>query len=108
MINNVTLVGRLTRDPELKKVNDISVCSFTLAVDRNYRNSEGEKETDFIPVTAWRKLAEICGDNLKKGRMVGVCGRIQVRTWENEEGKKSRTMEVVADNVVFLDKKIDD
>lgn len=102
MINNVTLIGRLTRDPELRKAGDVPVCSFTLAVDRDFLNGEGERETDFIPVVTWRKLAETCANNLKKGRLVGVTGRIQVRQWE-QEGKKRRGMEVVADNVRFLD-----
>ncbi|MDI6604084.1 MAG: single-stranded DNA-binding protein [Thermoanaerobacteraceae bacterium] len=66
MINNVVLVGRLTKDPELKKAGDIPTCSFTLAVDRNFTNSEGEREADFIQITVWRKLAEICSTNLAK------------------------------------------
>ncbi|HHW01678.1 MAG TPA: single-stranded DNA-binding protein [Thermoanaerobacterales bacterium] len=108
MINNVTLVGRLTKEPELKEANNASVCSFTIAVDRNYKNSAGERETDFIPITAWRKLAEICAKNLSKGRMVGITGRIQTRSWDTEDGKRAWAMEVVAENVVFLDKKKDD
>jgi len=104
VINNVTLVGRLTRDPELRKAGDVSVCSFTLAVDRDFLNGEGERETDFIPVVTWRKLAESCANNLKKGRLVGVTGRIQVRQWE-QEGERHWKTEVVADFVVFLDRK---
>ncbi|TYP56814.1 single-stranded DNA-binding protein [Thermosediminibacter litoriperuensis] len=107
MINNVTLVGRLTRDPELRKAGDVPVCSFTLAVDRDFLNGEGVRETDFIPVVTWRKLAEACANNLKKGRLVGVTGRIQVRPWE-QDGKKRQEMEVVADSVKFLDRNKDE
>jgi single-strand DNA-binding protein len=104
MLNKAILIGRLTRDPELRSTsNDISVTSFTVAVDRNFTNQQGEKETDFIPVVAWRKLAETCAKYLEKGRLVAVSGRMQVRSYEGKEGKRYIT-EVVADEVQFLEK----
>ncbi len=101
MLNRVILIGRLTRDPELKY---IPVASFTLAVDRPFSNKDGEKETDFIPIVVWRKQAENCASYLGKGSLVAVEGRIQVRTYE-QEGQRRYMTEVVADNVRFLDRK---
>ena len=104
MMNKAILIGRLTRDPELRTTsNDISVTSFTIAVDRNFNNQQGEKETDFIPIVAWRKLAETCAKYLAKGRLVAVSGRMQVRSYEGKDGKRYVT-EVVADEVQFLEK----
>ena len=104
MMNKAILIGRLTRDPELRTAsNDISVTSFTIAVDRNFNNQQGEKETDFIPVVAWRKLADTCAKYLAKGRLVAVSGRMQVRSYEGKDGKRYIT-EVVADEVQFLEK----
>ena len=104
MLNKAILIGRLTRDPELRSTsNDISVTSFTVAVDRNFTNQQGEKETDFIPVVAWRKLAETCAKYLAKGRLVAVSGRMQVRSYEGKDGKRYVT-EVVADEVQFLER----
>ena len=104
MMNKAILIGRLTRDPELRTTsNDVSVTSFTIAVDRNFNNQQGEKETDFIPVVAWRKLAETCAKYLAKGRLVAVSGRMQVRSYEGKEGKRYIT-EVVADEVQFLER----
>jgi len=104
MLNRVVLIGHLTKDPELRTAsNDISVTSFTIAVDRNFNNQQGEKETDFIPVVAWRKLADTCAKYLAKGRLVAVSGRMQVRSYEGKEGKRYIT-EVVADEVQFLEK----
>ena len=104
MMNKAILIGRLTRDPELRTTsNDVSVTSFTIAVDRNFNNQQGEKETDFIPIVAWRKLAETCAKYLAKGRLVAVSGRMQVRSYEGKEGKRYIT-EVVADEVQFLEK----
>ena len=104
MMNKAILIGRLTRDPELRTAsNDISVTSFTIAVDRNFNNQQGEKETDFIPVVAWRKLADTCAKYLAKGRLVAVSGRMQVRSYEGKEGKRYIT-EVVADEVQFLER----
>ena len=104
MMNKAILIGRLTRDPELRTTsNGISVTSFTIAVDRNFNNQQGEKETDFIPVVAWRKLAETCAKYLAKGRLVAVSGRMQVRSYEGKDGKRYVT-EVVADEVQFLER----
>ena len=104
MLNRVVLIGHLTKDPELRTTsNDISVTSFTIAVDRNFNNQQGEKETDFIPVVAWRKLADTCAKYLAKGRLVAVSGRMQVRSYEGKEGKRYIT-EVVADEVQFLER----
>ena len=105
MLNKAILIGRLTRDPELRSTsNDISVTSFTVAVDRNFTNQQGEKETDFIPVVAWRKLAETCAKYLEKGRLVAVSGRMQVRSYEAKDGSKRYVTEVVADEVQFLER----
>ena len=105
MLNKAILIGRLTRDPELRSTsNDISVTSFTVAVDRNFTNQQGEKETDFIPVVAWRKLAETCAKYLEKGRLVAVSGRMQVRSYEGKDGLKRYITEVVADEVQFLER----
>ena len=104
MMNKAILIGRLTRDPELRTTsNGISVTSFTIAVDRNFNNQQGEKETDFIPVVAWRKLADTCAKYLAKGRLVAVSGRMQVRSYEGKDGKRYVT-EVVADEVQFLER----
>lgn len=105
MINNVVLTGRLTKDPELRKVNDVSVCSFILAVDRGYKNAEGKREADFIPIVAWRKLAEICANNLAKGSLIGVTGKIHTRNWEDSEGNRRKSIEIIAGEIIFLEKK---
>jgi single-strand DNA-binding protein len=104
MLNSVNLVGRLTKDPELRYVpgSGIPVATFTLAVDRNFKNSQGDKEADFIPIVVWRNLAEHCAKYLGKGRLAAVSGRIQTRSWEDDNGKHYKT-EVVADEVTFLD-----
>ena len=105
MLNKAILIGRLTRDPELRSTsNNISVTSFTIAVDRNFTNQQGEKETDFIPVVAWRSLAETCARYLTKGRLVAVSGRMQVRSYEGNDGLKRYITEVVADEVQFLER----
>lgn len=104
MINRVILVGRLTKDPELKYTpSGVAVTQFTLAVDRPFTNQSGEREADFIPVVVWRQLAETCANYLRKGRLTGVEGRIQVRSYENNEGKRVYVTEVVTDNVRFLE-----
>lgn len=103
MINRVILVGRLTKDPELRYTQTgIAVSTFTLAVDRRFANQQGDKETDFIPVVVWRQLAELCANYLKKGQQAAVDGRIQTRSYENRDGQKVYVTEVVADNVQFL------
>lgn len=103
MINNVFLVGRLVQDPEMRYTsNGTAVTNFTLAVERDYKNKEGEKEVDFIPVVAWNKLGEICAGNLSKGRLVAVEGAIQITKNRTEEKTYVNT-EIVARNVKFLD-----
>ncbi|MDD3839432.1 MAG: single-stranded DNA-binding protein [Clostridia bacterium] len=103
MLNKVVLIGRLTRDPELRyTTNGISVATFTLAVERTFANSQGQRETDFIPIVTWRKTAELCAQYLSKGRMAGVSGRIQTRSYENQEGQRRYVTEIVADEVQFL------
>ncbi|BCU83394.1 single-stranded DNA-binding protein A [Polycladomyces abyssicola] len=104
MLNRVVLIGRLTRDPELRYTpSGVAVASFTIAVDRRFTNQQGERETDFIPIVTWRQLAENCANYLKKGRLVGVDGRLQVRSYENNEGRRVWVTEVVADDVRFLE-----
>ena len=104
MLNKTILIGRLTRDPELKyTTNGIAVANFSLAVDRPYTNQQGEKETDFIRIVTWRKLAEVCAQNLGKGRLVAIEGRLQVRSYDDQNGVRRLISEVVAENVRFLD-----
>lgn len=104
MLNRIILIGRLTRDPELRYTpTGVAVTQFTLAVDRNFTGQNGEREADFIPVVTWRQLAETCANYLRKGRLTAVEGRIQVRNYENNEGKRVYVTEVIADNVRFLE-----
>ena len=104
MLNNVVLVGRLTKDVELRySQNGVAIASFTLAVDRPFTNQQGEKEVDFIPVVVWRKQAENCANYIGKGRLVAVEGRIQVRNYEGNDGQRRWVTEVIAENVRFLD-----
>lgn len=108
MINRVVLVGRLTKDPELRYTpNGVAACSFTLAVNRTFSNSQGEREADFINVVTWRKQAENSANYLKKGSLAGIEGRIQTRSYENNEGKRIYVTEVIADSVQFLEPKRD-
>lgn len=103
MINRIILIGRLVAEPQLRYTqNGTAVANFRIAVDRPFSNQQGERETDFIDIVVWRRLAEICANNLGKGRLVGVEGRLQIRDYEYE-GQRRRTAEVVADNVQFLD-----
>lgn len=103
MINKAILIGRLTRDPEIKYLpNSTPVATFTIAVDRSFKNKDGEKEADFIPIVAWRKTAELCGSYLFKGSQVAVVGRIQTRSYDAADGTKRYVTEVVADEVEFL------
>ena len=105
MLNKVILIGRLTRDPEMRSTtNSISVTTFTLAVDRSFTNQQGEREADFIPIVTWRKLAETCARFLSKGRLVAVSGRLQVRTYDDNNGQRRYITEVVADEVQFLER----
>lgn len=109
MLNQIVLIGRLTRDPELRYVpSGQPVASFTLAVDRSFKNASGERETDFIDVVAWRKLAETVTQYLGKGRLVAVVGRLQIRSYEMADGQKRKAAEVVANSVRFLDRKPDE
>jgi len=104
MINRVVLVGRLTKDPELRyTANGIAVASFTLAVNRPFSNAQGQKEADFINVVVWRKQAENVANFLKKGSQAGVDGRIQTRSFDNNEGRRIFMTEVVGDSVQFLE-----
>ena len=108
MLNHITLMGRLTRDPELRRTQSgTAVTSFTLAVDRDFKSPGGEKETDFIDIVAWRSTAEFVSKYFAKGRMAVVEGRLQIRDWTDKDGGKRRSAEVVADNVYFGDSKRD-
>ena len=110
MLNHITIMGRLTRDPELRRTGSgIAVASFSLAVDRDYSPKDGgERETDFIDCVAWRQTGEFVSKYFTKGRMAVVSGRLQIRSWTDQDGNKRRTAEVVADNVYFGDSKRDD
>ncbi|MNH94454.1 Single-stranded DNA-binding protein ssb [compost metagenome] len=105
MLNRVVLIGRLTRDPDLRYTpTGVAGTQFTLAVDRPFSGQDGEREADFIPVVTWRQLDETCANYLRKGRLTAIEGRIQVRNYENNEGKRVYITEVIADNVRFLEK----
>ena len=109
MLNHIVIMGRLTRDPELRRTGTgIAVASFTLAVDRDFGGRDGgERETDFIDCVAWRQTGEFVSKYFTKGRMAVVSGRLQIRGWTDKDGNKRRTAEVVADNVYFGDSKRD-
>ena len=109
MLNHITIMGRLTRDPELRRTGSgIAVASFTVAVDRDFADKQsGEKETDFIDCVAWRQTGEFVSKYFTKGRMSVVSGRLQIRSWTDKDGNKRRTAEIVADNVYFGDSKND-
>ena len=104
MLNKIFIMGRLTRDPELRRTQSgTPVTSFSLAVDRDFKSQSGEKETDFIDVVAWRSTAEFVAKYFTKGRMAVVEGRLQIRDWQDRDGNKRRSAEVIADNVYFGD-----
>ncbi|MBC2721823.1 single-stranded DNA-binding protein [Desulfosporosinus sp.] len=106
MLNRVVLIGRLTKDPELRYTpNGVAVCNFTLAVDRNYKNAQGERETDFINCVVYRQLAELSANYLAKGKLAAVDGRIQVRSYTAQDDQKRWVTEVIAENVRFLSPK---
>lgn len=108
MLNRIVLMGRLTRDPELRRTGSgTAVSSFSIAVDRDFKGQSGEKETDFIDIVAWRNTAEFVSKHFTKGRMAVVEGRLQIRDWKDKEGNNRRSAEVVADNVYFGDSKRD-
>lgn len=111
-MNQAIIIGRLTRDPEVRYTQSgTAVCTFTLAVDRPWTHGKDQQSNqptaDFIPVVTWRKLAEVCGNNLVKGRRIGIEGRIQVRSYEAQDGTKRYVTEIVADEVEFLDSRKD-
>ncbi|HET6872608.1 MAG TPA: single-stranded DNA-binding protein [Sporolactobacillaceae bacterium] len=106
MINRVVLVGRMTKDPELRYTpNGVAVATFTLAVNRPFSNQQGEREADFIAIVVWRRAAENVANFCKKGSLVGVDGRLQTRSYDNNEGKRVYVTEVVSDSVQFLEPK---
>lgn len=102
MLNHITIMGRLTRDPELRRTgNGIAVASFTVAVDRDFSQKGGEKETDFIDCVAWRQTGEFVSKYFQKGNSIIVSGRLQIRNWNDKDGNKRKSAEVVADNCYF-------
>lgn len=107
MLNHIVIMGRMTRDPELRRTGSgVAVASFTLAVDRDFSGKDGkEKETDFIDCVAWRQTGEFVSKHFTKGRMACVSGRLQLRDWTDKDGNKRRSAEVIADNVYFADSK---
>ena len=109
MLNEVILMGRLTRDPELRRTgNGTAVTSFSLAVDRDFKGQDGERETDFVDIVAWRNTAEFVSKYFSKGRMAVVKGRLQVRDWTDKDGAKRRSTEVLAESVYFGDSRRSD
>lgn len=109
MLNKIIIMGRLTRDPEMRHTQTgTAVTSFTMAVDRDFKSQSGEKETDFIDVVVWGKTAEFAANYFTKGRMAIVEGRLQVRNWQDKDGNKRKTSEVVADRMYFGDSKQED
>ena len=108
MLNKVFVMGRLTRDPELRRTQSgTAVASFSLAVDRDYKSQSGEKETDFFDVVAWRNTAEFVTTYFSKGRMAVVEGRLQVRPWQDKDGNNRRSTEIIAENIYIGDSKKD-
>ena len=106
MLNKVVIMGRFTKDPELRRTGSgTAVTSFSLACDRDFKSQSGEKETDFIEVVAWKNTAEFVSKYFSKGRMAVVEGRLQIRDWTDKDGNKRTTAEVVAENVYFADSK---
>lgn len=107
MLNHITIMGRLTRDPELRRTGSgIAVASFSVAVDRDYSGRDGgERETDFIDCVAWRQTGEFVSKYFAKGSMIVVSGRLQIRNWTDKEGNKRRSAEIVAENVYFGESK---
>ena len=105
MLNRIILIGRLTADPQLRyTTNGNAVTNFTLAVDKSFVGQDGERGVDFIDVVVWRKLAEVCANHLVKGRLAAVEGRLEIRSYEDQQGVRRKAAEVVADNVRFLDR----
>lgn len=105
-MNKVVLIGRLTKDPELRYTSsNVPCCTFSIAVNRNFTNQNGEREADFINVQVWKKMAENCSKYLAKGSQVAIDGRIQTRSYDTQDGSKRYVTEVIAENVQFLDSK---
>lgn len=103
-MNKVELIGRLTKDAELKETqNEVKYCHFTLAVDRRFKDASGQRQTDFIGCTAWRQTASFIAGHFKKGDRVAICGSIQTRSYEDENGTKRMAVEVIADEAEFVD-----
>ena len=108
-LNRITIMGRLTRDPELRRTQSgAPVTSFAMAVDRDFKSQSGDKETDFIDVVAWRNTAEFAAKYFTKGRMAIASGRLQIRDWQDNNGNKRRSAEVIADSIYFGDSKPQD
>ena len=108
MLNKIFIMGRLTRDPELRRTQSgTAVTSFSLAVDRDFKSQSGEKETDFIDVVAWRATAEFVAKYFTKGRLAAVTGRLQFREWTDKDGKKRRNAEILVDHIYFCGDKKD-
>lgn len=108
MLNRIIVMGRLTRDPELRRTNSgTAVASATVAVDRDFKNQDGSRDTDFIPIVAWKGTGEMLAKYFTKGRMIVVEGRLQLRDWTDKDGNKRRSAEIVADSVYFGDSKRD-
>lgn len=107
-MNKVILMGRLTKDPDVRYTQTGKVvCQFTLAVGRTFTNQEGKKDADFIPIVVWGKIAEVCGNNLSKGKRALVDGRLQIRSYDTKDGSKRWISEVIASSVTFLNYKTD-
>lgn len=105
-MNKIMLIGNLTSDPELRTTpNGVSVCTFRIAVNRRFKDGDGNQQMDFIPVICWRQLADLCGKYLSKGKKVGVAGSLQSRSYEDKSGNKRTVYDVVADEVEFLSPK---
>ncbi len=104
-LNHIIIIGRLTRDPEVKTLSSgVAVANFSVAVDRRFKNQQGQRETDFIDIVAWRKTAELVGQYCSKGMKVAVDGSLQIRTYQAQDGSNRKACEIVADNVQFLDR----
>ena len=102
-MNKVYLIGNLTRDPEMRSTTTgVSVCNFSIAVNRRFKDADGKQQTDFFNIVAWRQLADLCGKFLMKGKKVAIFGSIQTRTYEDKTGKKCTAFDIVADEVEFL------
>ena len=106
MLNRVVLIGRLTKDPELRYTpNGVAITNFTLAVERNFKNAQGEKETDFFNCSTFKQLAELCAEYLSKGKLASIDGRIQIRTYNDKDGQKHWVTEIIGESVQFLSPK---